>query len=56
METVSGLSNWKLVIRREPSSITILQAVTCDPRAVLPEELFDLPRILVVADNGAAAR
>lgn len=43
METVSGLSNWKLVIRREPSGITILQAVTCDPRAVLPEELFGLP-------------
>ena len=32
METVSGLRG-----------ITILQAVTCDPRAVLPEELFGLP-------------
>ena len=43
METVSGLSNWKLVIRREPAGITVLRAVTCDPRAVLPEQLFGLP-------------
>lgn len=43
METVSGLSNWKLVIRREQAGITILRAVTCDPRAVLPEQLFGLP-------------
>lgn len=43
METVSGLSNWKLVIRRERAGITVLRAVTCDPRAVLPEELFGLP-------------
>lgn len=43
METVSGLSNWKLVIRREQAGITVLRAVTCDPRAVLPEQLFGLP-------------
>ena len=43
METVSGLSNWKLVIRREQAGITILRGITCDPRAVLPEQLFGLP-------------
>ena len=43
METVSGVSNWKLVIRREERSVCILRAVTCDERAVLPEELFGLP-------------
>lgn len=43
MKTVSGLSNWKLVVRREPESVTILRAVTCDARAVLPERLFGLP-------------
>lgn len=43
METVSGLSNWKLVIRREQAGMTVLRAVTCDPRAVLPEQLFGLP-------------
>lgn len=43
METVSGLSNWKLVIRREQAGITVLRGITCDPRAVLPEQLFGLP-------------
>lgn len=43
METVSGLSNWKLVVRREKAGITILRAVTCDVRAVLPETLLGLP-------------
>lgn len=43
METVSGVSNWKLVIRREERSVRILRGVTCDERAVLPEELFGLP-------------
>ena len=43
METVSGINNWKLVIRREQDGITILRAVTCDAVAALPEELFGLP-------------
>ena len=43
METVSGVSNWKLLIRREEWSVRILRGVTCDERAVLPEELFGLP-------------
>lgn len=45
METISGVSNWRLVIRREAAGITILHAVTCDKRAALPEELFGLPVI-----------
>ncbi|MCI9120401.1 MAG: hypothetical protein HFG00_02580 [Oscillibacter sp.] len=43
METVSGISNWKLTIRREETGVTILQAVTCDSRAALPDRLFGLP-------------
>lgn len=43
METVSGVNNWKLVIRREAEGVTILRAATCDRRAALPEELFGLP-------------
>ena len=43
MEVISGANNWKLVIRRERDSITLLQAQTCDRKAVLPEELFGLP-------------
>lgn len=43
METVSGVNNWKLVIRREAAGITLLRAVTCDAQAALPETLFGLP-------------
>lgn len=43
METISGASNWKLTIQREPEGITILRAVTCDAEAVLPEMLFGQP-------------
>lgn len=43
METVSGVNNWKLVIRREAEGVTILWGATCDARAALPEELFGLP-------------
>lgn len=42
-ETVSGLSNWKLKIRRDEKSVTIIRALTCDTDAVLPDELFSLP-------------
>ncbi len=53
METVSGINNWKLVIRRETDSITILRATTCDARAALPEELFGLP-VTVLGDHALA--
>ena len=43
METIAGANNWKLVICRETDGITLLQAVTCDEKAVLPAELFGLP-------------
>ena len=43
MERISGVNNWKLVIRREENGITILRAATCDVRAALPGELFGLP-------------
>ena len=43
MESVSGVNNWKLVIRREQTGVTVLWAATCDRRAALPEELFGLP-------------
>ena len=43
METLSGASNWKLIVRREKEGVVILQAETCDRRAVLPDTLFGLP-------------
>ena len=43
LEQISGVNNWKLVIRREAAGVTLLRAVTCDERAALPEELFGLP-------------
>lgn len=43
METVSGVNNWKLVVRREAAGIAVLWAATCDARAALPEELLGLP-------------
>lgn len=43
MRTVSGESNWRLVLRREEDQITILRAGTPDTRAVLPNTLFGLP-------------
>ncbi len=43
MERVSGVSNWKLRVRREAEGITILQAATCDTAASLPDTLFGLP-------------
>lgn len=53
MEIVSGANNWKLVIRREETGITILRAVTCDEAAALPEELFGLP-VTVLGDHALA--
>lgn len=43
METVSGVSNWRLVFRREADGVTLLRAQTWDARAVLPERILDLP-------------
>lgn len=43
METISGLTNWRLTVRRETGGVTILRAVSCDENAVLPDELFGLP-------------
>ena len=43
METIGGVNNWRLTIRREREGITLLRAATCDRRAALPEELFGLP-------------
>ena len=43
MERVSGVNNWKLVIRREAAGVAILWAATCDAEAALPDELFGLP-------------
>ena len=44
MGTGSG-GNWKLTIRREERGVVLLQAVTCDRRAVLPEQVQGLPVI-----------
>lgn len=58
METVSGSNNWKLVFRRENGGVTLLQAVTCDRKAVLPREIDGLPVIALahhaLAPNRAA--
>lgn len=53
METVSGANNWKLTVRRESDGITILKAATCDRRAALPEQLWDLP-VRALADHALA--
>ena len=53
METVSGSNNWKLVFRRENEGITLLQAVTCDQKAVLPREIFGLP-VIALAHHALA--
>ncbi len=53
METISGLSNWRLTIARRDDEIVILRAVTCDKQAELPEELFGLP-VTVLGDHALA--
>ena len=42
MESISGLTNWRLNVRRDDNGVTILRALTCDKKAVLPDELFGL--------------
>lgn len=53
METVSGASNWKLVLRRGESGVTVLRAGTPDVRAALPERLFGLP-VTALGDRALA--
>lgn len=53
METVSGASNWKLVLRREAGGVTILRAGTPDVRAVLPDRLLGLP-VTALGDRALA--
>lgn len=53
METVSGVSGWKLTVRRERAGIAIVRAVTCDPAAALPETLWDLP-VTALEDHALA--
>ena len=37
MEPISGVSSWKLTVRREAEHVEILRAVTCQEQAVLPD-------------------
>ena len=53
METISGLTNWRLTVKREPEGVTVLRAVTCDENAVLPGELFGLP-VIRLSDRALA--
>ncbi|MBQ2650402.1 MAG: leucine-rich repeat protein [Clostridia bacterium] len=53
METLYGISNWKLTIRRAEDHIEILRGITCDTHAVLPDELFGLP-VTVLGDHALA--
>lgn len=53
METVAGVNNWKLTVRREAAGVTILRAVTCDTRAALPESLWGLP-VTALGDHALA--
>ena len=54
METIKGLTNWRLTVRREAEAVTILRAVTCDREAALPDTLFGLP-VTALADHALAA-
>lgn len=53
METVSGASNWRLVLRRENGGIAVLRAGTPDARAVLPDHLLGLP-VTALGDRALA--
>ena len=54
MESISGLTNWRLNVRRDDDGITILRALTCDKKAILPDELFGLP-VTALQDHALAA-
>lgn len=53
LESIAGVNNWKLTARREAAGVTILRAVTCDTRAVLPDTLWDLP-VTALGDHALA--
>ena len=53
MTTISGTNNWRLTVRRDGTSVTILRAVTCDACAALPDELFGLP-VVELSDHALA--
>lgn len=53
MENVSGVSSWRLTVRREGDGVAILRAVTCESAAVLPEALWDLP-VTALGDHALA--
>ena len=54
MESMAGVNNWKLTVRREAAGVTILRAATCDARAVLPDTLWGLP-VTALGDHALAA-
>ena len=54
MTELYGSNNWKLTVKREAESVTILRAVTCDACAALPEELFGLP-VTALGDRALCA-
>lgn len=53
MTSIAGVNNWRLTVRREKDSVTILRAATCDERAALPDELFGL-RVTALGDHALA--
>lgn len=53
MNEISGLSNWRLSVRREHDGVVLLRAVTCDKNAVLPDSLFGLP-VTALGDRALA--
>ena len=53
MEIISGLSNWKMIVKREQDHIEILRAVTCDTKAIIPDELWGLP-VTILGDHALA--
>ena len=53
VETVSGINNWRLTVRRETAGVTILRAVTCDAAAALPDTLLGLP-VTALGDHALA--
>ncbi len=54
METIQGLTNWRLTVKRNKDDITVIRAVTCDKRAVLPDEICGLP-VTRLSDRALAA-
>ena len=53
METLRGLTNWRLTVKREGDGVTVLRAVSCDRRAMLPEDVFGLP-VTALSDRALA--